>query len=323
MGTAGCPRCGGVVALHEGRPFVTTNGSIELWHPACWDERDFAIIVDAPPVELTASRPRWRPSRGFNSAVAAAVATIAIGGAGVAWRRASATPVTATGLVSVTESALRSRDPHATREVVPPPSTYVETPLELKYAVPRISDRRLDTLYPSLDGWIHPVTGGPEIIPATGGRRFGAVRYGVERAECGSGHCGVDLDGPRGRPVVAVAAGVVVRVEHSEEGRDGKSGRYVRIQHDDGTLTAYMHLDEIAPGIEVRDRVDAGQYVGTLGSTAVHHSAPHLHFSLEIPNKLGSRGDITDTHYVDPAPFLVRATVAPVPDRRHARKPAS
>ncbi|MGE3454565.1 MAG: M23 family metallopeptidase, partial [Kofleriaceae bacterium] len=262
MGTAGCPRCNGVVALHEGRPFVTPNGSIELWHPGCWEDRDFAIIVDAPPVELIDRPPRRRLPPRAQIAAATAMVALAIGGSGIAWSRASAKPRIEAGLVSVAESALRVRAPHASREVVPPPSTYVESPLELKFAVPRIGKHRLDTLYPSLDGWVHPVTGGPELVPAAGGRRFGAVRYGVERAECGSGHCGVDLDGPRGRPVVAVAGGVIVRVEHSELGRDGKSGRYVRIQHDDGTLTAYMHLDEVAPGIEVGDRVDAGQFVG-------------------------------------------------------------
>ena len=89
-------------------------------------------------------------------------------------------------------------------------------------------------------------------------------------ASAARGHCGVDLDGPEGRPVVAVADGVVVRVERHELGLDGKSGRYVRIEHDDGTLTAYMHLDEIADGLELGDHVDGGQYIGTLGATAVY-----------------------------------------------------
>ena len=177
-------------------------------------------------------------------------------------------------------------------------------------------------MFSSLDGWIHPVTGADELLPTQGSRRFGATRVGVERAECGAGHCGVDLVGPRGRPLVAVAGGTLVRIEHSELGRDGRSGRYVRIEHDDGTLTAYMHMDVIAPGLEVGDRVDAGQYLGTLGATAVFSAAPHVHFSLEVPNRAGTHGDNTDTHYVDPVPFLARATIVPIPDRKHAIKPA-
>ena len=114
----------------------------------------------------------------------------------------------------------------------------------------------------------------------------------------------------------------MVRVERSELGLDGRSGRYVRIEHDDGSLTAYMHMDDVADGLEVGDHVEAGQYIGTLGATAIYASLPHLHFSLEIPNRAGSLGDITDTHYVDPAPFLARASIAKIPDRRHAIKPA-
>ena len=96
----------------------------------------------------------------------------------------------------------------------------------------------------------------------------------------------------------------------------------MRIEHTDGTLTAYMHLDTIADGLEVGDQVVAGQYLGTLGATACYRAAAHLHFSLELPNHPGRHGDNTDTRYIDPAPFLVRARVVAVPDRRHARKPA-
>jgi hypothetical protein len=69
-----------------------------------------------------------------------------------------------------------------------------------------------------------------------------------------------------------------------------------------------------------------------LGATAVFQSPPHLHFSLEVPAHPGLHGDVTDTHYVDPAPFLVRSTIAATAthpgapgaerERRHEIKPA-
>src|SRR5574337_267799 len=43
-----CPRCGSAVALHEGRPFVTLENVIELWHRACWDDRDALVTVSTP-----------------------------------------------------------------------------------------------------------------------------------------------------------------------------------------------------------------------------------------------------------------------------------
>jgi murein DD-endopeptidase MepM/ murein hydrolase activator NlpD len=190
------------------------------------------------------------------------------------------------------------------------------------YPIPSDNGIALDELYPSLDGWVHPVAGSELLLSNYSTGNFGAERIGIQRPECGAGHCGVDLVGPIGRPIVAVADGIVVRIEHSEMGRDGRSGRYVRIEHDDGTLTAYMHLDTIIDGLQVGDHVDGGQQIGTLGATAVHSAAPHCHFSLEIPNVPGTHGDNVNTHYVDPAPFLVRATVLDRAERKHPTKPA-
>jgi murein DD-endopeptidase MepM/ murein hydrolase activator NlpD len=324
MTTVRCPRCGGVVPLYQGRPRIRTSGSIELFHARCWgrgDEGTIALIIDDRPgvfdvtsAQVTRRRPRWRTS------VVVASAAIGIGLAYLPWRGSNA-HAEANVSAELSGRELVGIEASGVREIIPPPSSYVETPLQARFPVPRIGNERLDAMFPSLDGWIHPVTASDEILPSQGSRRFGATRVGVERAECGAGHCGVDLDGPRGRPIVAVAAGTVVHIEHSELGRDGRSGRYVRIEHDDGALTAYMHLDRIAPGLESGDRVDAGQYLGTLGATAVRSAAPHLHFGLELPNRAGTHGDHTDTHYVDPAPFLVRATVVQAAERKRAIKP--
>jgi murein DD-endopeptidase MepM/ murein hydrolase activator NlpD len=154
------------------------------------------------------------------------------------------------------------------------------------------------------------------VLPELDSGGFGADRDGiVKRRECGQGHCGDDITGPIGRPIVAVADGVVVHVEWSRNGADGHSGRYVKIEHADGTTTAYMHLNSIAAGLERGDRVLAGQQIGTLGRTAVHSAPPHLHFALTVPNG-------TTERYVDPAPYLVRAKVLEAADRRPAQKPA-
>ena len=190
-----------------------------------------------------------------------------------------------------------------------------ETALAMKWPVPEVDGVAIDDRYETLRDWIHPVTGSTELVPTSPGRWFGAERAGIFRWECGAGHCGVDLDGPRGRPLVAVAAGKVIRVERHELGLDGRSGRYVRIEHADGTLTAYMHMDDIADGIDVGVQVSAGQFLGTLGATAVYQSAPHCHFTLELPRTGRVTGrDHTDSNYIDPAPFLARARVMEIPN---------
>lgn len=167
---------------------------------------------------------------------------------------------------------------------------------------PTIEDMRersepLEERLPTLNDWVFPVAGSSEPFPLKPTRQFGADRDGRGSPECGRGHCGVDLDGPRGTPVVAVAWGVVTRIERRGH---RSSGKYVGIQHPDSVLTAYMHLDDIPDGLQVGDEVNAGDVIGTLGRTGIRHSAPHLHFSLAVPS--GNR-----FVYIDPAPYLDRA----------------
>ncbi|GAB4513325.1 MAG: hypothetical protein Tsb0020_31510 [Haliangiales bacterium] len=143
------------------------------------------------------------------------------------------------------------------------------------------SEQPLEERFPILSDWVFPVTDSSDEFPLKRTRIFGAVREGVTRTECGRGHCGIDLNGPRGTPVVAVAWGVVARIRRDS---DSRSGKYVRIEHPDYVYTSYMHLDDIADGLRVGDEVEPGQMLGTLGRTGILHSAPHLHFSLQLPS---------------------------------------
>jgi hypothetical protein len=318
--------------LHQGRPFVNAAGAIELWHPACFDDRD-ALITRSSPHDFLPTPPTPRLVRVLGGAVVGSLLGAIVVGQ---WTWGEMAPPPAASLANI--DLAPSLEPvsvqvvAAAQERVPPRLVTVETEIEARYEVPMRGPMRLDEVFPSLRAWTHPVTGSAELMPEQVSRHFGAHREGIDRPECGEGHCGIDLDGPRGRPIVAVAPGTVVRVELSELGLDGRSGRYVRIEHEDGTLTSYMHMDKVAD-VHVGDGVTAGQYLGTLGATAVFSSPPHLHFSLEVPARPGLHGDITDTHYVDPAPFLVRSTIAaPVVgasrsladgrDRHHPVKPA-
>lgn len=315
---SGCPRCHGVVALHEGRPFVTITGAVELWHARCFERRAEPIVVSPPMATIAIVAPA---ARSLAKRVGASLAAAALVAGGVAWL-AHSSPSTAS-VVNVdpdATEALPIKSTIATHDLAPPAPVAIT--LDQRYPMPTKFGLPLDETFTSLQAWVHPVTNSPELMPELHSRHFGSQRIGIERPECGEGHCGVDLDGPRGRPIVAVADGVIIRVERKELGSDGRSGRYIRIQHDDGAITAYMHMDDVAENLQVRDRVTAGQYIGTLGATAVFSAPPHLHFSLELPDRAGDRGDGIQTTYVDPAPFLVRSTIAPVPERKHSVKPA-
>lgn len=153
--------------------------------------------------------------------------------------------------------------------------------------------------------WQHPLAGA-RLLPSHDGRRFGAHRDGNRPEECGMGHCGVDLGHDQGAVVHAAADGVVGRVVRRASGR---AGRFVSIEHAGALRTQYMHLDEIRedllPGMSIR----GGDPLGTVGTTGVLRSGPHLHFTLA--QQQGER-----MWFIDPEPLLrhalVRAQDAPL-----------
>ena len=91
-------------------------------------------------------------------------------------------------------------------------------------------------------------------------------------------HTGVDYGAPHGAAVVAVADGTVVSA-----GWAGGGGNQVRIRHDGGIETYYLHLSGFAPGVRAGVRVEQGRTVGRVGATGTA-TGPHLHFSLRRNN---------------------------------------
>ena len=87
-------------------------------------------------------------------------------------------------------------------------------------------------------------------------------------------HLGVDYAAPTGSAVVAVAAGTVVSA-----GWAGAGGNQVRIRHDRGLETYYLHLSSFGPGIRAGARVDQSQLIGQVGATG-SATGPHLDFRL-------------------------------------------
>ncbi len=144
--------------------------------------------------------------------------------------------------------------------------------------------------------WVHPLA--QRNLPAFESRRFGAVRPQPRPWECELGHCGVDLAAPLGEPVLAVADGIVERVERNAAA-GGRAGRYVRLAHCDGTVvTRYIHLNTIRKELRPGRHIAAGEPLGTVGRTGVDEDFPHLHFGLSLRAPDGSE------RYVDPEPFL-------------------
>jgi hypothetical protein len=85
-------------------------------------------------------------------------------------------------------------------------------------------------------------------------------------------HQGVDFVAPVGTPVLATAAGVVLRAEYA-----GAYGNMVEIAHAEDFVTRYAHLNAIH--VKPQEVLERHQQVGTLGNTG-RSTGPHLHYEV-------------------------------------------
>lgn len=85
-------------------------------------------------------------------------------------------------------------------------------------------------------------------------------------------HDGIDFVAPVGTPVLATAAGVVLRAEYA-----GAYGHMVEVAHADGFVTRYAHLKTIR--VKPQDVLERHDAVGTLGNTG-RSTGPHLHYEV-------------------------------------------
>ena len=88
----------------------------------------------------------------------------------------------------------------------------------------------------------------------------------------GEMHYGVDIAAPIGTPIYSPMAGRVLRA-----GPATGFGLAVYVQHDDGSVTVYGHINDyfVRPG----QRVSAGTVIAEVGNTG-QSTGPHLHFEV-------------------------------------------
>jgi murein DD-endopeptidase MepM/ murein hydrolase activator NlpD len=101
----------------------------------------------------------------------------------------------------------------------------------------------------------------------------------------GTVHQGLDIAAPIGTPIHVPMGGVVI-----SSGPASGFGMWVRVQHSDGTITVYGHINRSF--VQVGQRVAAGQVIAETGNRG-QSTGPHLHI-----------GVMQNGVYVNPKPWL-------------------
>jgi murein DD-endopeptidase MepM/ murein hydrolase activator NlpD len=89
-------------------------------------------------------------------------------------------------------------------------------------------------------------------------------------------HRGTDFAAPTGTPIFAAGDAVV-----DFAGPRGANGNFVRLRHDNGWTTLYLHMNRIWPAITPGARVAQGQQIGEVGTTG-RSTGPHLHYEVHV-----------------------------------------
>ncbi len=102
--------------------------------------------------------------------------------------------------------------------------------------------------------------------PSGGRRTFGLHRYNA-----------VDIGGKEwcNTPLYAAAAGTIITAD--AQGWNGGYGKYIKIAHDNGTITLYAHSSQLL--VFEGQYVTKGQVIGLMGSTG-RATGCHVHFEV-------------------------------------------
>ena len=119
----------------------------------------------------------------------------------------------------------------------------------------------------------------PSIMPTTGwlSSEFSRARF-HPILHLARPHEGIDLAAPYGAPVVAPAAGRVMRISHQTG-----YGLVLEIEHGNGIETKYAHLSKVV--VQEGQQVTRGQPIAAVGNSGLS-TGPHLHYEVHVNGKV-------------------------------------
>jgi murein DD-endopeptidase MepM/ murein hydrolase activator NlpD len=179
------------------------------------------------------------------------------------------------------EDAVQNRDAAASAKVTAQQAYDAAVAAEnaAQANVDELADRRASLASQSSGGGSVTTAAGAVVLPAKG--RLTST-YGPRNGRI---HFGIDIANSIGVPILSAMAGKVV-----DSGPASGFGLWVRVQHANGLITVYGHINESL--VRVGQQVAAGQQIATLGNRG-ESSGPHLHFEVH-----------QDGAKINPLPFL-------------------
>lgn len=240
-----------------------TTGGAELPSPAAWfqglsSEAPAEAAVPAPRAPVD-SAPAATPIA--DASTIAALATPAAAGGSVAARTVTAAPAAHTGAAEAVQSASASVG-------------------EVQKAAAERARAAEAARAAGATGSLQSASAGGAVSIVTGRVTSG---FGTR---WGTGHMGMDVAAPIGTPIHVPLAGTVI-----SSGPASGFGMWVRVQHDDGTVTVYGHINRSL--VSVGEKVSAGQQIAEVGNRG-QSTGPHLH--IEVVDPSGTK--------INPKPWL-------------------
>ena len=130
-----------------------------------------------------------------------------------------------------------------------------------------------DAFAPAIPTQLSPIRGqdaaGRTVVFPTSGTLTST--YGMR---WGAMHNGIDVANPIGTPIYSIMDGTVIN-----SGPAQGYGNWIRVQHDDGSISVYGHMQASSLLVNVGDRVSAGQQIAAIGNEG-RSTGPHLHFEI-------------------------------------------
>lgn len=119
---------------------------------------------------------------------------------------------------------------------------------------------------------------------ALGSSHIVSQGYNGAFSHFGQSQYAIDFAMKIGTKIYAARDGIVVRTR-ADSNRVGttreyaKDGNFITIEHEDGTLATYYHLQQNGVVVKVGEKVAQGELLGYSGNTGFS-SGPHLHFAV-------------------------------------------